>query len=236
MHTQQLSKRIFQLVRSASIALIACGATPALATPITNLVISEVMYEPAGPDNGSEWIEIYNGNATAVDLSDYSLSWGRNGLTDNVALASVILAPGATFVIGGPISDGDNGSPVYDQIYNFAPDLYDGGHGWQEDAVALFYDPTATLMHIAVYGGNGFVTAFVDEQGGTPIAVDVSGVGQGGSLEFMGSDTWQAQGAPSPGTPFASTIPEPSTAVLLFVGLLGLGRVSERRRHSRSRD
>jgi len=210
---------------AALVAALVCVASPALATPISGLVLSEIMFEPAGNDNGREWVEIYNGTGAVVDLSQYSLSWGRNSLANSVNLAAVMLAPGDVFIIGGPTSDANNSNPVYDQIFNFGPDLYDGNHGNQEDAVALIYNPTATLMHIVVYGGNGVVTAFTDEQGAVATAVDSSGVGQGDSFEYLGSGIWQAQAVPTPGAP-AATLPEPSTALLCLLGLLSLGVAS----------
>jgi len=206
-------------------ALVIAG--PAAATPIGKLFLSELMFEPSGGDNGSEWIEIYNADSAAVDLSQYVLRWGRNNLANSVALSSVMLAPNSTFVIGGPNSNANNSNPTYNQIYNFGPDLYDGNHGNQEDAVALIFAPTNTVVHIVVYGGNGFVTAFTDEQGATAVAVNVSTLGQGDSLEFQGGTAWQVQGTATPGS-VPATVPEPGTGLLVGLGVALLA--SQRRR------
>jgi len=214
----RLAIRVFGLL-----SIIAMCAGPAAATPIGKLFISEIMFEPSGPDNGSEWIEIYNADSTAVDLSQYTLRWGRNNLANSVALSSVMLAPDTAFVIGGPTSSGSNSNPTYDQVYNFGPDLYDGSHGTQEDAVALIFEPTNTVVHIVVYGGNGFVTAFTDEQGATAVAVNVSTLGQGDSLEFQGGTSWMVQGTATPGS-VPATVPEPGTGFLVGLGLALLAR------------
>lgn len=212
----------------AGLALgLVLAAAPASATPISGLVISEILFDSGGPDNGRQWIEIYNGNSTAVDLSQYSILWGRNSLANSVALASVMLAPGSTFLIGGPASGTYNGTPTYDQVYNFGPDLYDGSHVWQEDAVALLYEPTATVMHIVVYGGNGFVTVFTDEQGALATAVDVNALNPGQSLEYQGADTWLVQGTPTPGL-VPVTVPEPATGLLVGLGVVMLAAARSR--------
>ncbi len=38
------------------------------------LIISEIMYDPVGSDTGREWVEIYNEESSAVNVSNYKLS------------------------------------------------------------------------------------------------------------------------------------------------------------------
>lgn len=44
------------------------------------VVINEIMSNPVGTDNGarSEWVELYNNDSTAVDLSGYTVIANRS--------------------------------------------------------------------------------------------------------------------------------------------------------------
>jgi hypothetical protein len=72
-----------------------------LITPITlraQVIFSEVMYDLEGTDTGREWIEIYNGGASAIDLS----TWKIFEANTNHRIAAVdvpILLPGAYAVV-----------------------------------------------------------------------------------------------------------------------------------------
>jgi len=210
------------------LTLLALAAGSAGATPISNLVISEIMYEPSGANNGRQWIELYNGTASAINLSDYQLEWGRNNLANVSGPLSGSIASGATFVIGGPTTNGANDSPTYNQVYNFNPDLGAGNHATLEDAVALFKISTSQIMHLVVYGGDG-VTGFLDEQGQPATVVNTTGLGARDTLEYLGSGVWQIQTTSTPGAPNIALVPEPHTAMLLGLGLLGLAASRPRR-------
>lgn len=219
-----MTRTAHRLSWMAAIALaVSLFAGSAAAVPISGFVISEVMYEPTGGDNGRQWIELYNGTGATIDLSLYELQWGRNGLSNSVVLSGS-LAAGSTFVIGGPTSDANNGNPIYDQVFNFNPNLGDGGHNWQEDGLALVESATSTLLHTVVYGGNGTNPPYVDEQGGTATVIDDSALSPGQSLEFLGGSTWQVQATATPGTPnpALTPVPEPTPLVLVGLGLAAL--------------
>ncbi len=216
---------------TVSLLLLAAGS--ASSTPISDLVISEIMYAAAsggGGGNVRQWVEINNETTSIVDLSDYQLEWGRNSLANSITLTG-FLNPNSTFVIGGPTSDGNNSSPIYNQIFDFNPNLGDGGHPLFEDALALVEISTSTVMHIVVYGGDGFPVLFTDEQGTAATAVDDSSLVQGDSLEYLGTDTWQVQTTATPGTPHANLVlvPEPTSAILLGLGLIELASLRVRR-------
>ena len=227
--SRQLDTAIFRRdrsrVRAGWLAAWTCVGfllfvTSASALPISAFVISEVMYDPVGANDGSQWIELYNGTASAIDLSEYEIQWGRLFLSDSVGLAGT-LAPGSTFVIGGPTSDSDNGNPIYDQIFDFAPDLGDGGHSWQEDGIALVETATGTMQHTVVYGGNGFMLfpTFFDEQGNAATVIDDSALNPGESLEYLGNGNWQVQPTPTDGAPHPNLVPVPEPTPLVLVGL-----------------
>lgn len=70
------------------------------------LVISEVMSNPTGTDNGREWIELYNDGIESVDLSGLSVASSESGTA--VSILSVqggtSLAPGGYAVIATIVS------------------------------------------------------------------------------------------------------------------------------------
>jgi hypothetical protein len=41
---------------------------------IPNIIINEVMFDPIGNDNNSEWVELYNAGASAVDLNNWNIT------------------------------------------------------------------------------------------------------------------------------------------------------------------
>lgn len=200
-------------------------AAPAKALPITDLWISEVMYNPSGGDNQREWVELFNAGGTAIDLSGYSLGWGTTDYTAGVLQLSGTIAPGQYFVIGGPTSDAGNGNPVFDLAVDFGPNL--PNPTFASTGVALFdmaaTSITATTVPIdsVVYGGffgNWF--GLVDPTGAA--ATPVAGAGAGQSLSFDGT-TWSA-GAPTPGAGTLAAVPEPGAAWLLLLPLAALVR------------
>lgn len=163
----------------------------------TGLVISEVFYDAdtgSAGDDGWEWVELYNGTGSVIDLSALSLGYG--GATyDNASYSlSGTIAPGGCFVAGGASTDASNGSPVYDLVQDFAPDIQNAGS--RADAIGLFGDD-AVPFDAVLYGGandDGFVSP-----DGTPFAEpNAPDVGPGSSIERT-SEGWREQLAPTPG-------------------------------------
>jgi len=195
----------------------------ASATPI----LSEVFFNPSGAaDDGNEWVEIFNDGSTPIDLSGYSLGWGGLDYTTGTVQLVGTLLPGQYFVVGGPNSDASNGSPVYDQVANFTPDLENSGWFQPADGVALFDVPEALIVPTTVpidafiYAGAMFSSnsnGLMDESG-DPGTVDFVQpfFGAGYSVEFDGA-TWSRQNSPTPNT--GALAPEPSSALCLLLGL-----------------
>jgi len=193
----------------------------------SGLVISEVMFNPAGADDGREWIELFNDSGSAIDLSNYSLGWGGADYTvGTLALPSVMLGSGAHYVIGGPISDASNGSPSYDLVANFAPDLENPFIA--ADGIALFQDGSPNPIHVIIYGLFN-LNGLVDETG-NPGAVDVQFPGAAGTTLVWNGATWSGGNAPTPGAGSLIAVPEAGPATLTLLGLAGLAGLGKPRR------
>ncbi len=168
--------------------------------PPLGLVLSEVLYDTAGDDNGKEWVEIFNGTGVEIDLAGYSLgSGGGDWAVTRLQLAGTI-PPGGCFVVGGPMSAADNASPAFDQAVDLQPDLQNSGD--DADGVALFDVPAAMVradtvpMDVVLYGemnGNGLIGP-----DGMPAPVDAGDAPAGQSVERT-ADGWAVQAMPTPG-------------------------------------
>ena len=173
-----------------------------------NLILSEVLYDVSSGDDGFEWVELYNAGSSAIDLSGYSLGNGGTDYTYSLVQLSGSIAPGATFVVGGPTSSATNANPSYDQILNFSPDFQNGGT--TGDGVALFDVPAASVnastvpIDAVVYGPNNN-SGLLDETGFAGVS-EVGDAGAGSSLERVDlAGAWQIQGSPTPNSTSFST-------------------------------
>lgn len=208
-----------------TLAAIALALLPGAQSAL-GLVISEVMFNPTGADDGREWIELFNDSGSAVDLSGYSLGWGGADYTfGTLVLPSFTLAPGAYYVIGGPVSDAGNGNPSYDLVANFGPDLQNPFIA--ADGIALF-DGSPNPIHVVIYGLFN-LSGLVDETG-APGAVDVAFPGAAGTSLVWNGSTWSGGNAASPGTGSLIAVPETGSAALTLLGLAGLARLGAPRR------
>ncbi|NNE27491.1 MAG: hypothetical protein HKN09_11670, partial [Saprospiraceae bacterium] len=165
------------------------------------VIISEVLYDATSGDNGLEWVELFNTGTQPVDLSGYSLGNGGVNYTYSKVQLNGTIAPGATFVVGGPTSNASNGNPTYDQVANFSPDFQNGGT--ESDGVALF-DIVATSVHGATIPIDAVIydspnsNNLLDRYGlfGTP---HVGDAGPGSSVERTNnSGNWIIQSTPTP--------------------------------------
>jgi hypothetical protein len=227
---------------AAIAALALCIVAPrAQALPETSLMISEFFFDPVGPNGRRQWVELYNSSGSDILLTgNYSLGFGDKDYTrTTVDLVGTILA-GSTFVVGGDISDALNMNPTLDQAIVFSPAAGLGDNRTWLDGIALFNLPAASIaalsdpIHTLIYG-EATASArsnLTDETGvagsGTPdVTLPTSGI-TGQSIEFDGA-TWQTQATP---TPNMTAVPEPSSAVLVALGLVGF---AAKRRLTRKR-
>ena len=213
-------------------------AAVAIALPMQasalGLVVSEVSFEAVGGENGKQWIELYNDSASTIDLSLYSLGWGRDDYTEGTLQLSGFIDPYETYLIGGPYSGPDNANPApYDMVYNFDKDLGKGNAG-KTDGVALFLMPVADIdatsvpFFAVIYGRPTAATVLLDATGavGSP-SVTADPFNGAESIELQADGSWIVQSTPTPGV---FLTPEPGTGVLLGTGLALLGGFGQRRR------
>ena len=102
-----------------SAALLAAALTPAVAgTPAAaggsaaaqdtdpqGLVINEVLYDPVGPDDGLEFVELYNPTDHTVSLNNVLLETGNGAVAGDWGMGvewtdDVFIGPGEFFVVG----------------------------------------------------------------------------------------------------------------------------------------
>ncbi len=166
-----------------------------------DLLLSEVLYDVASTDDGLEWVEIYNNDTVAIDLSGFSLGNGGTDYTYSLVQLSGTIQPGETFVVGGPTSSAANGNPVLGLAVNFNPDFQNGGSAG--DGVALFNVPasavTASTVPIdaVIYGPNNN-NGLIDETGSAN-APEVGDASPDSSLERIDfAGIWQIQSTPTP--------------------------------------
>ncbi|MEM9293764.1 MAG: lamin tail domain-containing protein [Acidobacteriota bacterium] len=180
--------------------------------PAGVVLLTEVLYDADGSDNGFEWVELHNAGTVPVDLSTMSLGAGGSNYTTSQWQLEGSLAAGAVVVVGGPNSDATNGNPVIDYEANFSPDLQNSGS--TADGVALFnlrvsrVDATTVPVDAVIYGTNNS-NNLIDETGSAnaPEVGDASG---GESIERTDvAGNWQIQATPSPGSFAGSSGPGP---------------------------
>ena len=75
------------------------GLIPGGSTPSQDLLITEIMYNPASSEDDWEWVEIYNSSASAIDLAGYVLDDDDGGPLSEANIASGTVAAGETAIL-----------------------------------------------------------------------------------------------------------------------------------------
>jgi len=192
-------------------ALLAALALPAGATP----VLSEVFYDATGSDDGHSFVEIYGAPGTdLVGLTIEGINGSNGAVTDSVALSGLIPSDGL-FVVADALADGTSLVADFDLLADF--DFQNG-----PDSVVL--RDAGGVLDALGYGSFGAGDSFAGEGAAAPDAPADSSLAR----LFADVDTGDnasdfAVGAPTPGQA-PTSVPEPGTAALLGLGLLGLAR------------
>lgn len=162
-------------------------------TPEGTVVISELVSDPEGSDSGREWVEIFNGTDSAVDLADWKLV--DTMATDTIATTSTPLPSGSYAVVVTSTSSAEELSlPAEALILVLEGATIGNGLGNSGDALWLV-DETDTVVDAVSWGDS---TAIFDPAPAAP--------GSGESLARIDETTdtdaaadWEVRDVPTPG-------------------------------------
>jgi len=201
--------------------LLAVNGALAMTVVQSQTVISEVLYDAAGTDNGNVFVELFGNPGTDLDGLLLEGVNGADGVIySSIPLSGIIPADGV-FVIGDDAGDGttlvDNADLVMNVDFQNGPDsvvLRDA------DGVldALGYGDFTG----GVFAGEG--SAAPDVPGGVSLARINPLLDSNDNLaDFMSLDV------PTPGSVPVSAVPVPPAVMLFLSGIAGLVGVARRR-------
>ena len=148
-----------------------------------DVVIDEILVDPAGNDLGREWIEIANTTSWALDLTGVHVSDG----TTDVAVDGGVLQAGALLVLGQSLDATKNGGAPVQVAYATRLQLNNGG-----DMVAICRGACATGVVLDAFAwdaslGSAYVGhAIIIERPGGDICPATEPFGTGGSFGSPG--------------------------------------------------
>lgn len=144
-----------------------------VAASAPNLVITEIMYNASGTDDGREWIEIRNDGASAASLDDVRFLEGGTNHRLTFARGSAALAAGTYAVIA------DDANQFLLDYPSFVGTLFDSSFSLSNDGEALAFTFNGSTFHSVIY------------------ASSTGASGDGDSLQLI-NGVWQAS-VPTPG-------------------------------------
>jgi hypothetical protein len=110
----------------------------------TDVVINEVNYDAPGNDNGYEWLELYNGSGSSVDISGWTIEAGFSSFSVRYTFpGSSSIAANGYVVVGGQNVGGAD--------YTSSSALNMGNASGSADAVRLT-DGNGGIIDTVVYG------------------------------------------------------------------------------------
>jgi len=215
--------RIHGSVAAFLLALALCPLLPQSACALP--ILSEVLYDAIGSDNGKSFVEIYAAPGTNLDGFYLVGVNGANGNEGPIVTLSGLVPADGIFVVGDDAGDGTTAVANADLIVNF--DFQNGPDSIYLESEGLIIDALAygsfDLDEIAV--GEG--TPAPDAPSGSSLARLFANVDtDDNAFDFVILET------PTPGVA-PLQIPEPRTALLMSVGLVAIALLGNRaqRRH-----
>jgi Lamin Tail Domain len=188
--------------RDGAVGLEASGgdATAARAPRAGEVLIDELLVDPAGDDLGHEWIEIANAAGVPLDLASLHVSDG----TTDAAVDAGVLGPGALLVLGQTVDRAHNGDAPVDLAYGTRLALNNGG-----DRVAICVGPcTSGLTLDAV----AWSTPWGPDYVGHAVVLDLATGATCPAESPYGADgNYGSPGQPNPPCPGAAPAPPEMT-------------------------
>ncbi len=201
--------------------LLAISGALTMTVAHSQTVISEVLYDAAGTDNGNVFVELFGTPGTILDgLLLEGVNGADGSVYSSITLTGVMPADGV-FVIGDDVGDGTTLVGNADLVMNVD---YQNG----PDSVVL-RDTNGVLDALGygdftggVFAGEG--SAAPDVPGGFSLARANPSLDSNDNLaDFVSLDV------PTPGNVPVSTVPVPPAVMLFLSGMLGLVGVARRR-------
>jgi hypothetical protein len=191
--------------------LLALAPQAASAAPL----ISEVLYDAAGSDNGLVFVELYGVPGASLNgLFLEGINGADGSVGPSVALSGVFPADGI-WLLADDVGDGTSSVAGAHLIANF--DFQNGPDSIVLRTAGSILDAVGYGVFGAgeIFAGEG--TAAADAPAGSSLARRFANVDtDDNAVDFV------VLGVPTPGSAPLNVVPEPQTAALLAAGLLGL--------------
>jgi hypothetical protein len=172
------------------------------------VLLSEILYDVSGADDGWEWIELFNASSDPIDTTGMKIQIANTAgpYVDSFTLPAKTIPAKGCVVIGGPSTGATNYTTASGfQFYlaqAFAPNLGNAGSTSTDpgDGIQLLGAGGGIIDNV-IYGANNG-DHLTDEDGAVPTATDVGRAATGKTLERTVpgvNGTWIIESAPNPG-------------------------------------
>ncbi len=96
-------------------------------TPVAagSVIVTEILNNPTGTDDGLEWIELFNTTSGSIDLLGFTLT--DDGSDSHKINASVVIAPGGYLLLGQSADTNSNGGAPVAYAYGMEDFLLSNG-------------------------------------------------------------------------------------------------------------